>query len=646
MRLGWHNHGYQNEALPRSAFHFVTFDPMANGFSIYGLNYLAFDDVPAAICGVEGPAHSCVYTNTQFNRLFDRDAVIGQQICTALPQLCTPEVSNLLDRVYSTGEPGRIRELQVSSKFLDLTLQAHRDASGAIDGVLIFGYDESDQVELRRASEAARKQAEANADFLAAVLDTVDEAIIACDANSILTLLNKRTAELHGTPFAAVHALDWAKHSRIYRTDGVTPLPPEEVPLLRAARGERIRDLEVLIARDESSEKRNVMISGQPVHSRDGRLLGAVAVMRDITDERWMQKELRTAELTSALGHIASRMAHEFNNVLMGIQTMLTVISRTVTGEPAAKAIGHIEQAINRGKRITTEVLRMSRAGRPELKSLQVSALLAACEEEVRAQMSPGIIATLEPADDSLWIAGDTSQLQQVFVNLASNANDAMEGVGRLRIETRGDADWVTFQVTDDGQGIDADVLPTIFEPMVTTRRERGHGLGLTIVRQTIRGHGGEIDVLSTPGQGSTFTIRLPRVTAPHAPLAVSHDRTWRGRVLLVEDDDIVASGLAVHLDGAGHLVSRASTGNAALDALDVFKPDLMILDIGLPDISGEVVFDKVKGLRPELPIIIATAHGDEATFAAFLDRQNVAFLSKPFDMNSLDAAIERVTSS
>jgi len=614
------------------------------------LNYRCFDDAPAVICAVKGPTHVCSYTNAWFHRLFGPAEIVGQSIAEALPELFPRSEVGLLDRVYASGQALSAREVAVarpSSMFLDLTYQPHRDESGAIDGILIFGFDVTEQVELRRSAESARRQAEADHEFLAAVLDTVDEAIVACDSNSVLTLLNKKTTELHGTTFAPQHASEWAKHSSMYRADGLTPLPPDEVPLLRAARGEQMKDVEVVIVREGSSDRRTVLVSGQPVRSLDGAILGAVAVMRDITEERRMQKDLRTAELTSALGHLASRMAHEFNNVLMGIQTMLTVIGRTAKEDSAVKAIAHVEQAIARGKLVTSEVLRMSRAGRPALQPLNVASFIEGCSQELRSQLGSSVVASFDPIAEQLWISGDPSQLQQVLINLASNANDAMAEGGRISIAARSSEDEssVIFEVSDDGAGIPEEVLPTIFEPMVTTRREKGHGLGLAIVRQTVRGHGGEIDVTSTIGRGATFTIRLPRTqpVIPATPAATPRE-AWRGRVLLVEDDDIVASGLAMHLDGSGSIVSRASTGHAALDALRVFGPDLMILDIGLPDVSGEVVFEQVKVLRPDLPIIIATAHGDAATFAAFLERQSVAFLSKPFDMKALDAVIERVT--
>ncbi len=606
--------------------------------------------MPAVICAVSGPTHVCTYTNAWFNRLFGSSGIVGEPIAVTLPELFPGTEVNLLDRAYTSGEPVAARELAVapaSSTFLDLTYQPHRDASGSVDGILIFGFDVTEQVRLRNSAEIARRQAEADHEFLAAVLDTVDEAIIACDANSILTLLNRKTIELHGTPFAPQHVREWARNSRLYRSDGVTALPPEEVPLLRAARGERMTNEEVVIVHPGSDERRTVLVSGQPVQSVGGEILGAVAVMRDITDERRMQKELRTAELTSALGNLASRMAHEFNNVLMGIQTMLTVIGRTAKEESAMKAIGHIEQAISRGKLVTTEVLRMSRAGRPSLQPVNVASFLDGCSQEVRAQLGSSVVTTFDAVDRNLWLSGDPAQLQQVLVNLAANANDAMAAGGQFRIAARASDDGasVIFDVSDDGVGIPPEVLPRIFDPMVTTRRDHGHGLGLAIVRQTVRGHEGEIEVTPTGGRGTLFTMRLPRTQPVEERSPVTPRAAWKGRVLLVEDDDIVASGLAMHLDGAGMIVSRASTGHGALDALGVFDPGLMILDIGLPDISGEVVFERVKASRPDLPIVIATAHGDAAKFAAFLERRNVAFLSKPFDMQSLDRAIELITS-
>jgi two-component system cell cycle sensor histidine kinase/response regulator CckA len=267
-------------------------------------------------------------------------------------------------------------------------------------------------------------------------------------------------------------------------------------------------------------------------------------------------------------------------------------------------------------------------------------------------------------------VIGDVSQLHQSFINLILNARDAMPEGGRIGVgidlvpeASRFDFGaiehperYAHFFVEDSGHGMTPETLRHIFEPLFTTKKN-GTGLGLPVARHVVTRHGGEIFVESAIGSGTKFHLFIPiaanksgATAAPIVPAAQELSllqkvsRAYR-RVLVVEDERPVASGIVALLELEGVDAMIVETGREVLPAIGHWNPDAVILDIGLPDIDGTKVYAAIARKYPALPVVFSSGHGDESQLEEFLARRNVAFLLKPYDVDTLLSTLDRVVS-
>lgn len=370
---------------------------------------------------------------------------------------------------------------------------------------------------------------------------------------------------------------------------------------------------------------------------------------------RTMTAQLEQANRVSGLGRVAATIAHEFNNVLMGIQPFAEVIGRKSGGdEKIRRAAEQILGSITRGKRVTQGILRFTQPDEPDMHPIVLCDWLRQLEPEILALIGPHVELVTELPDQTLVILGDSAQLQQVLTNLVLNAREAMSGRGRMHIYVEtgkaavpaSPAGTLAIIVRDNGSGMTSEVLEQIFEPMFTTKRS-GTGLGLAIGQQIISRHGGELTVESTVGEGSLFRIRLPRSNAaPAIPEREPTPGLSIQRILLVEDDAAVAGGIRALLESEGLAVRVVDEGGKAVLAVEEFSPDAVLLDVSLPDMSGVEVFSQLKLRWPALPIVFSTGHADESALEEQLSQPNVAFLRKPYDLDRLLATLHTVTST
>jgi NO-binding membrane sensor protein with MHYT domain/signal transduction histidine kinase/ActR/RegA family two-component response regulator len=362
-------------------------------------------------------------------------------------------------------------------------------------------------------------------------------------------------------------------------------------------------------------------------------------------EQRRQQVEL--AGRVAGLGRLASTMAHEFNNVLMSIQAFNDATRRVGTFEQYLKSAPEIDRAIQRGRRITEAVLRLARTAAVTLKPIDLEELLALLETDL-ASLVPREIKVAIECEPRLYVWGDPSHLEQVFVNLAFNSRDAMPDGGLFAITAQRDrAGVIRLTVTDTGSGVSSDEQKKIFEPLYTTKKE-GTGLGLAIVHEIVRSHKGTIAVTSELGKGTRFDITLLEAPPPDTSAAAGAEvvATRVKRVLLVEDDDAVASGLTLLMQLSGIEVKHVALGREALPAIDSFRPDVTLLDIGLPDLDGVAVYEQIAVYVPQMPVIFATGHADESRLSTVARSPHVAFLRKPFESDELFATMERVRSA
>ncbi|MDP9190996.1 MAG: ATP-binding protein [Acidobacteriota bacterium] len=388
-----------------------------------------------------------------------------------------------------------------------------------------------------------------------------------------------------------------------------------------------------------------------------GKAAGLVLAM-DVTQKRrmeaereTMQRQLEQAHRISSLGHLAATMAHEFNNVLMGIQPFVEVISRDASSIPSVeKAVGRIGSSIQRGKRVTGEILSFTRQTRVIRKPIVMQEWLGGLEAEARAILGPAIDLRIDAAHE-LVVAGDAPHLQQVFLNLLTNARDAMGGTGMLALSIQRGSGSGVFSfgaianveayahctVTDLGAGISDEALKHIFEPLFTTKHS-GTGLGLALTQRIVEQHDGRIFIESERGRGTTVHVFLPLGVAAREPENVVPPVMTHGihKLVLVEDDGDVVAGMAMLLEHEGIEIAIARTGAEAVGVIARTRPDAVLLDVGLPDVSGVDVYALIAERWPALPVIFATGHADMSRLHDLTSKPHVGYLLKPYQRADL----------
>jgi PAS domain S-box-containing protein len=404
----------------------------------------------------------------------------------------------------------------------------------------------------------------------------------------------------------------------------------------------------------------NVLDRGYIVRDDAARPTRMVGAVMDTTERKQSAEQLAQARRMNSLGRIAASIAHEFNNVLMGIQPNLEVV-RLRTPDDLSKPIDHIFQAVRRGKRVTDEILRFTRPSEPTLQCVAVDPFLTTWAQETRSVLGENVELIVDVREAGLYIGADPLQIAQVLTNVAINARDAMTGRrGELRVtvdigKSFGQFDfgtvktpdrYVHFRVSDEGIGMTSEELGHVFEPLFTTKSS-GTGLGLAVSYQLVKRHDGMIFAESELGRGTTFHILLPTASPlvevnRDLPNFVSTDLQ---RVLIVEDESAVAAGIGALLELQGIQVDLVSLGAAAIPAIERHLPDAVVLDIGLPDMSGVDVYSRIAVRWPDLPIVFSSGHADPARLEEYLRKPNVGLLAKPYEFDDLMQVLGKIAS-
>jgi len=341
--------------------------------------------------------------------------------------------------------------------------------------------------------------------------------------------------------------------------------------------------------------------------------------------------------------------------VLMGIQPFLDLMLRRAAGRAdMAEPLSRIGQSVQRGKRIALEILRFSRPLSAVLAPLPLQPWLRDMADEATGLLGPAHSVVLDVPPEPLFVNADRELLHQAFLNLISNARDAMTEPGTLRIEVQRGTPrgmslitpgrFIAVSISDSGHGMSEETLTHIFEPLFTTKKGRGTGLGLAVVHQIVTAHGGYVFAESRPGKGATFTMFLAIAGAHGAsPPVGAHSvrpAVHAHRVLLIEDDETVAAGMLAMLSLEDIEAAVVASGAEAVAAVERFQPTVVILDVGLPDADGRDIFDNLRQRWPSLPVIFSTGHAETRG----LGGERVRVLQKPYEIAALLQAIADVT--
>jgi len=377
----------------------------------------------------------------------------------------------------------------------------------------------------------------------------------------------------------------------------------------------------------------------------DGEVIGTLGIARDVTQRRIEELEREKEQRLASLGELAASVAHTFNNVLMSILPFAELLKRRAPDDPKVDvATKHIFQAIKRGRQVSQEIQRLARpVSSLSISTIDVERWVTDLAREARAALGSSSVVETKINARNLYVRGDPSLLQQVATNVIVNARDAMPNGGELTIEASlAENGQVEVSLTDSGPGIPDQLLDRIFEPLFTTKRS-GTGLGLSIAHQAMVQQGGTLRVSSRVGEGTTFTIALAA-----APVPVMRDGNQKRsieprRIVLVEDDESVGEGIRALLIDEGYEVQLVTSGAAAIEIVGSFVPELVLLDVNLPDMSGFQVYEELSKRWPGLPVIFSTGHADARALGEAQHR-NVPSIMKPYDIDELLAVVSRIT--
>ena len=388
-----------------------------------------------------------------------------------------------------------------------------------------------------------------------------------------------------------------------------------------------------------------------PVTER-GHVVGGLAVVRDITDEKRLTDQLLQQEKLAAIGSLVSGVAHELNNPLAGVTAFAQLLLTGPGVSPEQRAsLETIHQEARRAAKIVANLLTFARQHKPERRETDLNQVLLDTIELRRYALRVRQIELDVELDASLPLTwGDPFQLQQVMLNLLTNAEQALDdwsGARRIACRTARAGDTLLVSVADSGAGIAPEAMARIFNPFFTTKPlGQGTGLGLSISDGIVREHGGRIRVESAPGAGATFVVEIPlrELPPPRSPSAPDGAGTPpAGRtVLVVDDEPSIRSALTSDLASAGHRPTAVPSGGEALAALERQRFDLVLLDFRMPDMSGEAVYERMRARDPEQAARVMFLTGDVQSESArsFIRATGRPCLNKPFMLDELARAL------
>jgi PAS domain S-box-containing protein len=459
---------------------------------------------------------------------------------------------------------------------------------------------------------------------------------------------------------------------------------PEEVqgkPFLASVRPEdRLRVAEalsrILVHADETERVAFRMErKGGGLRSMDGlcrNLLDDPAVgalvlnLRDVTEQQHLEEHVRQAQRLESIGRLAGGVAHDFHNLLTVVLSCTESMQQAqAAGRPVdPEDLAGVHEAGQRGRDLTRQLLAFARKQVIEPVSLDLNRIVRGSEKLLRRVLGEDVRLEVRLAAEPWTTLADPSQVEQVLVNLAVNARDAMPGGGTLVVSTgnlrveEGDAaapagarpgEWVQLTVRDTGSGMPPEVLAHVFEPFFTTKEQgKGTGLGLATVHGIVAQAGGHVHVESEPGRGTTFRIRLPRTDVPRAAHAPAPEpSTVRGgeTVLVVEDDPRVRSVTVRALAGSGYAVLAAGSGEEAIEVARANRGgfDIVVADVVMPGMDGREVVDALRREVPGLRALYVSGYTQDVIARRGVLDSGVEFLPKPFTAGALVARVRAV---
>ncbi|MFH0823750.1 MAG: PAS domain S-box protein [Pseudomonadota bacterium] len=506
--------------------------------------------------------------------------------------------------------------------------------------------------ERKRAEEALRKSEH----LYRSVIENIEDVFYRSDAEGRLLMSSPSGARVLG--------YDSVEEMIGVPLDSFWVDPKERDKLLRIVNSQgKVTDFEGVLKRRGGSPF-TASLSTHFYRDEDGKVLGTEGIVRDISDRKRMEANLLQSQKMQAMGTLAGGVAHEINNLLqvvLGNADMLLL--REGMDEKSGRSLEAIRRAAGNGANLVKGILTFSRKALPEMKPTNLTEEVRRLED-LLGRTIPRMISIEMSVQEDLWaISADPSQIEQILVNLAINAGDAMPEGGRLVFETRNvtirsdycrtypdvnPGKYVLLTVSDTGTGMDKQTLNRVFEPFFTTKPPgKGTGLGLSVVFGVVKTHGAHITAYSELGAGTTFKIYFPVLEKELQPGVITTMEMPAGgteTVLLVDDDDAVRILGAEMLEMAGYNVLTASNGR---EALEIYRStghsiSLVVLDLIMPEMSGGKCLAELLKINPHVKVLIASGYAADGPAKEARESGAAGFVSKPFDIKEMLLAVRK----
>ncbi len=650
-----------------------------------------FEQAPGAVAILRGPDHIYEIANEAYYELVgQRRDIIGKPLAKALPEVASQGFLDLMNDVYRTGEPFVGRSMPVAinrgatgkpeTRMVDFVYQPIRNAAGEVADIFVQATDVTERV----MGEAALRESEKRFRLVA---ESAPVMLWMGDTQGKCLYLNRAQREFWGVNEADVATFNW---NATVHPDDQGKLTDPFVAHMAEHTGFTVEAR----YRRADGEYRTLSTNAEPRFGRDGEFLGMIGVNADVTDvraaaaalarshdeleaavqertDKLMRAEglLRQAQKMEAIGQLTGGIAHDFNNMLAVVMSGLNLLQRKLArGETdVGRFVDGAMEGARRAAALTSRLLAFSRQQQLAPERLDANGLVQGMTDLLSRTLGKAIQVETVLSPDLWQTLVDANQLESAILNLAVNARDAMEGSGRLTIETANahmdDADaaefaiapgqYVMLAMTDTGAGMTPEVMAKAFDPFFTTKEVgKGTGLGLSQVFGFIRQSGGHVKIHSELGVGTTVKLYLPRSYVQGVVL----DRKKPGGevsggggevVMVVEDEEQVRANSVEMLKELGYSVVEARSPADALRMIESGLPmALLFTDVVMPEMNGRQLAERAVAVRPGLKVLYTTGYTGNAALSNGLLDPGAVFVSKPFTIDQLALKVRHALES